>query len=49
MRKTASAAAREERDGRSPATSFDAHRARLLGAFFLIYFVWGSNFLRRKP
>lgn len=23
----------------------DAHRAKLLGAFFLVYFVWGSNFL----
>jgi drug/metabolite transporter (DMT)-like permease len=44
MRKTASAT-REERDGRPAAASFDRHRAKLLGAFFLIYFVWGSNFL----
>ena len=26
-------------------TPTDAHGAKLVGAFFLIYFVWGSNFL----
>ena len=27
------------------AARLSAHQAKLLGAFFLIYVVWGSNFL----
>src|SRR5688572_9351860 len=33
------------RPGHGRITGMTPHRLKLLGAFFLIYFVWGSNFL----
>src|SRR5688572_25909958 len=38
-------AANVYRPGHGRITGMTPHRLRLLGAFFLIYFVWGSNFL----